>query len=849
MQVDDPEFTFGPYRLVVLARLLLRDGVPVALGARAFDLLTVLVEGRGETIAREALLRRVWPEGGMHANNLGVQISALRRALAVTGTEDAYIATVPGRGIRFVAPVTLEASRIGAGLAAAGRKPARGNLPVQTTRLIGRADEVTAVVDALTRWPLVTLVGSSGIGKTRIAYAAASEAQFADGAWLIDLAQLTEPAALATAVATAMGLPIGAGEVTVANVAGQLRRRAALLVFDNCEHLRDAAAAMATAILALCPAVRILATSHAPLEIARERVDRIEPLAVPRDGQIVSARDLFDFAACTLFIERAKATDGSFAATDANAATIAEICRRLDGLPLAIELAASRHFTLGLSQIRRGLDDRFRLLVGGERFGASPRHASLGAALDWSYALLTPHEQTALRRLGVLIGAFDLDAAAAVADASADEISALVERSLVTVEQREPEPRYRMLESTRAFAAERLAEAGERDEADRAHAGYFKDLFEAAERDWETGPTGFWQAGLLPDFGNLRAALAWSFGTAGDRRIGQTLCAASLRFWHGFGLMAEYRRWLDRALAGPVADDRLAARLWMANARSVLSVATRLEEAGRAEILARACDDRETLGRALAIKGDALRRTGDWPGAEAALSEASALLRSSGAAKSCADAIQQLAIIRHHRGDVTGSRALNADALVRYRSTGHDVGIIACLVRQANDDMAAERIVEAIAATNEAIALSRAIGNRYMLELTLGNLASYEARRLGWRAAWQAATEALPFAIDLDDRAGVATIVETLAAIAARHGQHEAAACLLGYSEAFYALDGEAREPTDQGAYERLVAELVGALDGEALAMCRGIGAKWTDDIILAAVGQLRLFDSGSDAD
>ncbi len=845
MQVDDSAFAFGPYRLLPAGRLLLRDGTPVPLGTRAFDLLAALIDARGETIARDALLRRVWPEGGMHANNLGVQISALRRALG-GGAEQTYIATIPGRGFRFVAPVKRDSSPIFSDEPRPEeRRLAPGNLGRAGAWPIGRDREIEAVLDALRRWPLVSVVGPGGIGKTRIALAVAAkgEDRFRDGVWLIDLAALAEPSAIAAGIAAVMALPIGAGATAPGDIARQLRHRAALLVFDNCEHVRREAAETASILLATCPHLRILATSQARLELEQEHVERIEPLAVPPEGKGLSVRALFDFAACALFLERAKAADRRFAATDADAPIIAEICRRLDGLPLAIELAASRHYALGLDQIRQGLDDRFRLLTGGERFGVE-RHPSLGAALAWSYGLLAPSEQRIVRHLSVLVGPFDAEAGLAVAQARADEIASLVDRSLLSVELGR---HYRMLESTRAFAAGRLAETGERRTAGRAHAAYVEALFETASARWEIEPTAAWQALLMPALGNLRVALAWSFGADGDAGgIGCRLCAASLRFWHGASLMTEYRRWLDRALElipeQAPQDEWLAARLWLANARSVLSVAIREPAARRAEALARAAGDHETLGRALALIGDARRRAGDFAGADTALVEAADLLQSSGAAKSCAEAIQQLAIVRHHRGDVAGARALNADALVRFRATGHEVGIIACLVRQANDQMAEGTVDAAIAATGEALALSRALQNRYMMELTLGNLASYQARRADWPAAWQAAREALPIAIELDDRAGVAAIVETLAMIAAQHRQHEASACLLGYSEAFYAEEGETREPTDQGAYEQLTAMLSGALEAEALTQCRAIGAKWTESIVLAAIGQLRLF-------
>ena len=846
MESEPQDFLFGPYCLVKWARLLLRDGEPVPIGSRAFDLLATLVESRDTVVSRAELLQRVWAGGRVHENNLPVHISALRKALGDDETGQRYIATVTRRGFRFVAPVALEATRFRqpAAIADAPGGLARGNVPPLAAGLIGRADETATIAAELRQAALVSIIGPSGIGKTSLARAVAIEEseRFADGVWLVDLAALTDGADLPAAAATTLALPMGAGDITADNVALRLRNSRLLLVLDNCEHLRAAAAALAGAILATCPAVTILTTGLERLGLPIERVVPIGPLAVPPAEPPIDARGLFDFAASALFIERAKAVDRLFAATDRNAGTIADICRSLDGVPLAIELAASRHSSLGLEQIRRGLADRFALLVGGSAAG-TPRHRTLAAAQEWSYFLLTPHEQAVLRRLSLFVGGFDLPAAEALVDGPAEaDLARLVERSLVVLDRKDPEPRYRLLDSTRLHAAEKLTDASEAVLARRRHAEHYTAVLEREEHSWENEATSLWQNRLLPDLANLRAALDWCFGPDGDAALGQRLCAASLRLWHGLSLTAEYRLRLERAMAYPIeGDDALAARLFLAAARSVLAVASRGEAAERAVSLARAAGDRRTLGRALAVHGDGRRRSGDVAAAEAALTEAVTLLRAADTVKSCGEVLQQLAIIRFHQDDVAESRRLNADAMLRFRATGHDTGLIACLVRQANDDIASGRIAEAVAATSEAVSLSRALRNRYMLELTLGNLASFEALRGNWPEAGRAAREALPIALDIDDRAGVAAIAEILASVAAAQNRPELAACILGHSEAFYRQDGEAREPNDQAGHERLTATLAALLDAEALAACRQLGESWTDEILRAAIGQLHL--------
>jgi predicted ATPase/DNA-binding SARP family transcriptional activator len=430
------------------------------------------------------------------------------------------------------------------------------NLPAPTSELIGRADALAEVTELLGVHRLVTLIGAGGIGKTRLGLEVARQVLpgFADGVWVAELAPLSDPGLVPATVAVALGLTLLAGAESPERVAAALGVKRVLLMLDNCEHVIEAAARMAEALLRANPHVHVMATSREPLRAPGEYVYRVLPLEVPAEGA-EGREDLLEAAAVQLFVARAQAVE-HFSLDVRTAAITGAVCRRLDGIPLAIELAAARTATLGLEELAAHLDDRFRLLTGGHRT-ALPRHQTLRATLDWSHELLSAIERTALRRLAIFVGGFTLEAASAVATASdlgapevVDSVTNLAAKSLVVVEVAGAVTRYRLLETTRAYALEKLTESGELEQVARHHAEYYRDLFERAEAEWETRPTLEWVAAYGRQIDNVRTALDWAFSPSGDASIGAALTAASVPLWFQHSLMVECRGRVERALAG-----------------------------------------------------------------------------------------------------------------------------------------------------------------------------------------------------------------------------------------------------------------------------------------------------------
>src|ERR1700720_2786183 len=406
---------FGRFRVLPHRREMIADGKPIRLGGRAFDILMALIEARGAVVTKDALTKQVWSGRVVEENNLQSHISALRAAL---GPDRDLIRTVSGRGYQFIGEIRVlsvagdERASVGLGEAESGGV-APTNVPEPVSELIGRDDELAEVVNLMGAHRLVTLSGAGGIGKTRLAVAVARELRphFADGVWLAQFSPLADPKLVPATVAAAVGLGLG-GEASVQSVAQALAGRRLLLVLDTCEHVIEIAASMAEAALGAGSELRILATSRELLKAEGEWVYPVSPLAVPTAD--VEQGDFFEYGAIRLFLERARAADPRFTPDRPLVELIAAICRRLDGIPLAIELAAARASALGIEGLAAHLDDRFRLLTGGKRTGLL-RHQTLQATLDWGYELLIEPERVILRRLAVFAGPFSLQATIAIA--------------------------------------------------------------------------------------------------------------------------------------------------------------------------------------------------------------------------------------------------------------------------------------------------------------------------------------------------------------------------------------------------------------------------------------------------
>lgn len=551
------EFSFGPYHLHATERRLLRNGEPVEIGSRALDILIALVEGAGEIIGKKALVARVWPDVIVEESSLRVHVAALRKALG-DGVDGArYIANIPGRGYSFVAPVTMitstappePSSRTDPAASTAERHPrVASTLPSRLTRMVGRDAVIAALSQQLCVDRFVTIVGPGGLGKTTVAVSVAHQLGGQLGPPVfVDLAAVSDAPGVANALAATLGLTIRK-EDPIPEILAFLRQSCVLLLLDNCEHVIHAVGAIAERIFFEAPRVYILATSRELLNVEGERVFALEPLATPDTTENMTAERALEYPSVQLFMERASATAGPITLSDEDAPVVAEICRQLDGIALAVELAAGRVAAFGIRGTLGLLEGQLALAWRGKRT-ALPRHQTLNATLDWSYNLLAQPEKTVLQRLAIFMGEFNLAGALAIVDepeadsaSSIEIIASLVAKSLVSMRITAGEPRYRLLELVRAYALLRLNESGESQLISARHAHYF------TRRCLETESAAATSTLDSRDLGNLRAALEWSFSEHGDPNIARDLSVAATPVLLRWSLLAETRVWSSRAL-------------------------------------------------------------------------------------------------------------------------------------------------------------------------------------------------------------------------------------------------------------------------------------------------------------
>jgi predicted ATPase/DNA-binding winged helix-turn-helix (wHTH) protein len=557
--------SFGPFTLIASERLLTKDGSPVSLGSRALDILIVLASQPNEIISKRDLLARVWPDVTVGESSLRFHIRSLRKALGDGENGARYITTLAGRGYCFVAPV-LRSSEWDPAAAATATGFAHANLPSPLIDMVGRDDDVIEVSAQLMTARIVTIVGAGGVGKTTVAVAVGHHLMeaFAGGVLFVDLGVLNDPGLVAATVASTLGLSVQSDDATPSVIA-YLHDKRLLLILDTCEHLIEAVAAFASRLFLAAPQVHILATSREVLQIEGEHVYRLESLACPQDEGGLTAAFVQTYPAPRLFIESATASGARLDLSDDEAAIVAGICRKLDGVPLAIELAARRVEAYGLRQTAELLDQRLTSLWPGPRT-APPRQKTLHATLDWSYRLLTELERVVLCRLAIFVGHFTLDAAlTVVTNGHVDRssvfgvIESLVTKSMVATHSFGATTRYRLLDTTRAYALEVEVDAAEIAGLAARHAAYYRSWLEQTAAEWRTLPTGAERAPYLADLNNARAALEWCFGATGDVEIGIALAAAAMPVFVTMSVLTECLRWSERALLA-VADRRRGSR-------------------------------------------------------------------------------------------------------------------------------------------------------------------------------------------------------------------------------------------------------------------------------------------------
>lgn len=715
-----------------------------------------------------------------------------------------------------------------------------GNLPVQLTSLVGREADVATIAGLLRAHRFVSIVGAGGVGKTRTALQAAADAldEFEDGAWFVELAPLANGEFVASTVAADFGVTLAGSDPTTELIAA-LRPKRLLLVLDNCEHVAAATARLAAALLAGCPGVKMLTTSRQPLEVAGERVYRLPSLAVPSgNGAVLSAAEANRNAAVQLFVERARAADDRFALTDDNASDVADICRRLDGIPLAIELAASRTSAIGLRELSRHLDERFRLLRQ-QREDRLPRQQTLRALIDWSFDLLHDDEARAMSRLSIFAGGWTLAAATAVcADDETDAwtfleiLSALVAKSLVVADAEVDDRRYSMLITIRDYSAERLSHGGERESVARRHAQYYAEVASQTQTLADALEDERWLRVLAPEIDNLRAAVDWAVVRGHDARAGLKLLA-HMEWPELLTTPQEAVGWYDAALASlSAAEPTVRARVlrhyvrleWLVGRPNAAREATAM----RALEAARESGERDEIALSLAGVATVYRDAGRYDEAETLFEQAYQDADTLSAA-ACNTVLRNWAVCSLQRGAHETARRQFADVAERERpgSTAHasallNIGELEFAVGNVDAARAfAGRARETFAQLNTA-----------PLGLAVCNLAAYAMAA----DDVEQARELLAEALQLLKRSGarwMTTAIEHHAVLAGIVGSHDRAALLLGYTIERYA-GNDARQTTERHGYERLRRLLSDIYDEEELARRLKNGARLTEEQALA---------------
>lgn len=866
-RTDAATFGFGRFQVDAGRRSLLVDGAPAKLGPRAFDVLLALIERRHRIVGKNELLDLVWSGVIVEESNLYVQVSALRKLFG-----PGVIATIPGRGYRFTAVVDADRdSRPSSGLPGVPERAVRsrspgdapgatasegglpGNVPVIDQPLYGRDDAVRAVCRLLESSRLVTIVGAGGIGKSRVGLAVASMVRdrHPDGIWLVELAPLVDHAILPGSIAGVLGLQLNGTRAPGEELVSALESQRLMLILDNCEHMLEPANALARTLLARAPGVRLLVTSQEPLGMPGEQVFRLGTLAVPAVGDDTCADPLraIDYGAVRLFVERVQSLGLGFRLDSRNTAAVVDICRKLDGLALAIEFAAARVPALGVQGVRDRLGERLHMLRTGTR-AVPARHQTLRAALDWSHGLLDPQEQAVFRRLGVFRGDWSIEAAQRVVTddgcddwAALDTIGHLIDKSLVVVDAAES-PRYRLLESARAYALEKLAEAQELAALSCRHASYFALYFERLADTLFSGAAteDEFAAGRAVEIDNLRGAMTWSLGGHGDAETALALLAHTAPYSFLLPLRHESEHWWDALLAklgGSPLSARQAAMLAQAKIHWRMhrfrQPALESDVIDLEPLALRALDDPRRQALALSTLTIYAAWAGDLAQARAALDEFAALDPAALTPQLRAYALHASVATARMAGDAGSRAAQLADALAALREAGEGDGRMAFVVETdaAEDCLLQGRLDDAVGRFRALADMGRRQRrDDYRMSYVLMPLALalIELDRLD--EAGQTIRDALPC---LQRTAMWADYGPVLALFLARRGRHESAARMLGLGDAFLARAGGCHSLLDRRARQRTLL-LLESIPRARVEAWIGVGASLSEEDVARLV-------------
>ena len=817
-------YEIGPFRLDPEAGVLSRDGAPTALGARAVAVLKTLVEHANEFVPKGRILDAAWPNLVVEEANLAVQIGAIRRVLANAGGER-WIETLAGRGYRFVGPVTKAASD----RSPDGGRAQRPSLPEALTSFIGRERELAEIKRLLPGKRLLTLVGAGGVGKTRLALQFVGEVAdaYRDGVWLVELAPVADPVLVPQTVAAVLGLKEQPGKSLTQTLTEYLASRHLLLLVDNVEHLLVACAQLADALLRQCPHIVLLATSREALGIVGELTYRVPSLSMPDPAQHTKPEQLSQYESARLFVERAQLQLPHFTLTDQNAPALASVCYRLDGIPLALELAAARVRSMSVEEVNRRLDHRFGLLRGGSRT-APPRQQTLRSLIDWSYDLLHESEKALLCRLSVFAGGWTLPAAEAACDGEGvekedmlDTLTSLADKSLVGIEERKGATRYRLLETVRQYARDRLRESDEEAQWRGRHLAYFLALAEEAEPQLRGADQQAWLDQLETEHDNLRSALGWSAAAGGDDASGLRLAGALCRFWSTRGYLGEARGWVSGLLAAATGGRDAAARAKALNGAGGLARHQGDNAAARAlyeQSLAiyRELGDRQRIAVSLNNLGVVADNQGDYSAARALHEESLAIQRELGDKWSIATSLYNLGVLANDQGDYPAAHALHEESLAIRRELGDWQGIgdslnsLGVSADERGDYAAARALFE------ESLAIQRELGDRQSMAASLsalGNVASTQGDNASARALHE---ETLTIYRELGDQRGIARSLLGLADVAFAFACPARAACIWAGAERLRETIGEKLPPSYIAGYDRQVAAARAAIGDDA---------------------------------